>query len=90
MKADKAPAYWPTRIMLAIAIICTALVVAGAIWSWFWLPQTFSRPATVWGVPNTVIINVLSAAMAVIGLIWTIRIFRGPRYEPPTWRYRKR
>ena len=33
---------------------------------------------------------VLAAATAVIGLIWTIRIFRGPRDEPPRWRYRNR
>ena len=26
----------------------------------------------------------------VLGLVWMIRIFRGPRDEPPPWRYRDR
>ena len=26
----------------------------------------------------------------VVGLVWMIRIFRGPRDEPPPWRYRDR
>ena len=36
MKPDKAPAYWPTRILLAVAIIATGIVVAFALWSAFW------------------------------------------------------
>ena len=90
MKPDKAPAYWPTRILLAIAFISTALVVAGTIWSAFWPPETLSGPPTVWGVPHTVVMDVLFATMAVIGLIWIIRIFRGHRSQPPLWRYRDR
>jgi hypothetical protein len=23
-----------------------------------------------------------------VGLVWLVRIFRGPRDEPPPWRYR--
>lgn len=90
MKSDKAPGYWPTRILLAVAIIATAIAVAFALWSAFWAPPTFSGSGGLssWELPNNVVLAVLGAAIAVIGLIWTIRIFRGPRDEPPTWRHR--
>ncbi len=91
MKPDKAPAYWPTRIMLAVAIIATGIVVAFALWSAFWAPPTFTGGGpSVWGLPNNVVIIVLAATIAVIGLVWVIRIFRGPRDEPPSWRHRDR
>ena len=92
MKPNKAPGYWPTRILLAVSIIATAIVVAFALWSAFWAPQTFGGrgPNGWWELPNNVALVVLAAAMSAIGLIWTIRIFRGPRDEPPAWRYRDR
>ena len=92
MKPDQAPGYWPTRFLLAVAIIAT-IAVAFAAWSAFWAPPTFGGgPPRVLGLPSNVVLSVLSvlaAAFAIIGLIWTIRIFRGPRDEPPPWRYRK-
>ncbi len=91
MKSDQAPGYWPTRILLAVAIIATAIVVAFAIWSAFGAPPTFGGGGpTEWEFPSNVVLVVLAAAIAVIGLIWTIRIFRGPRDEPPAWRHRDR
>jgi hypothetical protein len=91
MKPDKAPAYWPTRILLAVAIIATGIVVAFAVWSAIWAP-TFSGSSgpSYWKMPNNVGLELLAAAIAVVGLIWTIRIFRGPQDEPPAWRQRDR
>ena len=92
MKPVKAPGYWPTRILLAVALIATAITVVFALWAAFWAAPTFGGGGgpSVWGLPNNVVIVVLAAAIAVIGLIWMIRIFRGPRDEPPRWRYRDR
>ncbi len=90
MKPDKAPAYWPTRILLAVAIISTALVVVGALWSALWGPWMAGGRSSLWGLPSNVVTLVPAVAIPVIGLIWTIRIFRGPRDEPPKWRYRDR
>jgi NADH:ubiquinone oxidoreductase subunit 5 (subunit L)/multisubunit Na+/H+ antiporter MnhA subunit len=93
MKPDKAPGYWPMRILLAVAIIATAIVVAFALWSAFWAPPTFggaAGPNQWWELPDNIALVVLAAATAVIGLIWTIRIFRGPRDDPPPWRHRDR
>ena len=90
MKPDKAPAYWPTRIMLAVAIIATAIVVVFALWSAFLAPPTFGDGRRgVLGLPAGVLL-LFPAGIAVIGLAWVIRVFRGPRDEPPPWRYRDR
>ena len=94
MKSDKAPGYWPTRFLLAVAISATIAVlfaVLFAVWSPHSEPFMFGdgRP-TLLGLPSNVVLSVVAAAGAVIGLIWTIRIFRGPRDEPPPWRYRNR
>jgi hypothetical protein len=89
MEPDKAPGYWPTRFLLAVPIFATIAVVF-ALWWAFWAPPMFDPRPSVLGLPSNVVLSVLAAATAVIGLIWTIRIFRGPRDEPPPWRYRDR
>jgi len=91
MKPDKAPAYWPTRILFAVAIIATGIVAAFALWLAFWAPTFIGSSGTsYWEMPNNVGLVLLAAAIAVVGLIWTIRIFRGPQDEPPAWRHRDR
>lgn len=91
MKPDKALGYWPTRILLAVAIVATAIAVVFALWSAFWAPQPFTGGnPSVLGLPNTVVVPLLAAGVALLGLVWSIRIFRGPRDEPPPWRYRRR
>ena len=81
-----------TALQRALSIIATAIVVAFALWSAFWAPQTFGGggPNVWWELSNNVALFVLAAAIAAIGLIWTICIFRGPRDEPPEWRNRDR
>ena len=90
MKSDRAPGYWPTRILLAVAIIATAVTVLFALWLAFLAPPTFggSDGLSTWAFSNTIEFVVIAAAIAVTGLIWMIRIFRGPRDEPPPWRHR--
>ncbi len=81
--------YWPTRIMLAVGVIATAAVVLGAkaadraVLRLRPLPDVLGLPSTVW-------LAISSIALAVVGLVWMVRIFRGPRDEPPDWRYRDR
>ena len=90
MKSDKAPGYWLTRFLLAVAISAT-IAVLFAVCSLYSEPFMFSGGRLrLLGLPSNVVLSVLAAATAVIGLIWTIRIFRGPRDEPPPWRYRNR
>ena len=91
MKRDKAPGYWPTRILLAVAILATATTVLFALWSAIVAPSGFGGSIpSVLGLPSTVLVSLLAAGVALLGLIWSIQVFRGRRDEPPPWRYRDR
>lgn len=79
---DRTPAYWPTRIMLAIGI--AAVLLAGV--------TLLIEAETMGGGGTRMLENpfVLAGFLAmVVGLVWMLRIFRGPRDEPPDWRYRE-
>jgi hypothetical protein len=88
MKPDKAPGYWPTRILLVVAVIATVIAVAVALGSAFWMSPMFGDVPSVFGLPGRIAVTVLASGVALAGLAWTIRIFRGTRDEPPPWRYR--
>lgn len=91
MKPEKAPGYWPTRILFAVAATATAIAVVVAVWSAFWAPPTVSGDgASVFGLPNRIVVPVLAVGVALAGFIWTTKIIRGPRDEPPPWRFRDR
>ena len=83
MHGERTPAWWPARILLAIGI---GSVVIGPVFIVGVLLLAFFDPAFDWQ-PN---IAVLGGAVVVMvgGLVWMIRIFRGPSDEPPPWRYR--
>ncbi|MEW6225243.1 MAG: hypothetical protein AB1627_11500 [Chloroflexota bacterium] len=92
----RTPAYWPTRVMLAVGILATAAVVvlAAAVAGIGPLAQgpCFGcDDPEVFGL--TLRASVVQAAVAVglalFGLVWMLRIFRGPRDEPPAWRHRR-
>ena len=87
----RTPAYWPTRIMLAVGIVATALVVAFPLLAAA-APQgpMFVQPPDILGLPRDVAFWLEAAGAAVFGLVWMVRIFRGTRDEPPAWRYRDR
>jgi len=90
MRPLRSPAYWPTRIMLAIGFIATVFVFALALTLMLAEPPLLRLESTVLGVPNRVVGAAPGLTVAVFGLVWMIRIFRGPRDEPPRWRYRDR
>ena len=78
----RTPAYWTTRIMLAIGI--AAVLFAGV--------ALLMEPATMGGGRRMAENPFVLAAflVMVVGLVWMVRIFRGPRDEPPAWRHRDR
>ena len=88
---NRTRAYWPTRILLAVGILATvfavgfALLIATQVSSG---PFTMGGPLDVLGLPLNVVVAFAFAGIAVIGLVWMLRLFRGPRDEPPRWRYR--
>jgi hypothetical protein len=78
----RTPAYWLTRIMLAVGIAVVLFAGQAILFEPVFMihrPRLVDDPLVLAGF----------LAM-VVGLIWMIRIFRGPRDEPPPWRYRDR
>ncbi len=65
-------------------------MVAYALWSAFWATSMFGGNPGLLGLPATVVPSLIAVSLALLGLVWAIRIFRGPRDKPPSWRYRDR
>jgi hypothetical protein len=85
---DKTPAYWLTRIMLVAGFLATAAVL---LFVDFMLKPCFGCDyPTMLGLPSNVLGAAVALGLAVVGLLWMIRIARGPRDEPAAWRYRDR
>ncbi len=56
-------------------------------------PAAISAPSVELGplsVPGSLLDRVLAVVVSVVGLLWMIGIFRGPRDDPPPWRRRDR
>ena len=90
MRPRTSPAYWPMRILLAIGLASVAVIVLwGVVTS---IPVIGGASVDVGPVPIDIGIfyRVIAVAVPVMGLVWMIRTFRGPRDEPPPWRYRDR
>ena len=88
---NRTPAYWPARILLAVGIASTVAIVIGVVFM-----PTFRDPClgcddrTAFGLPMAVYAAAVAVAVPLIGLGLMIRLFRGPRDEPPAWRHRDR
>jgi hypothetical protein len=89
MEDRRTRAYWPTRIMLAFAIVAPPT-------AWLWLvamqpdtiaPMFAANPERDW-VDGAIL--AVGAGLWFAGVIWMIRIFRGPSDDRPRWRYRVR
>ena len=73
--------------MLAVGIVSTVAVVIFA--AFFGVPTftTDARPMIL-GLPQSVVIALVASGLAVVGLVWMLRIFRGSLDESPPWRHR--
>jgi hypothetical protein len=79
------------RILLAIGLVSVAVIVLwGVVTS---IPVMLSGASVDVGpasIDTGIFYRVIAMAVPVMGLVWMIRIFRGPRDEPPPWRHRDR
>ncbi len=89
MNVNRTPAWWLSRFELAVAIGVVAVSAFAVSQS---SQPCFGCIEMVHVGPFRVSLDVATAiaalVIAVIGLIWMIRILRGLRDEPPRWRYR--
>jgi hypothetical protein len=67
--------------MLGVGIVATLLTIVLAV-------VVVSLPTSMFSDPSMV--PLVAAGVAAVGLVWMVRIFRGPRDDPPAWRYRDR
>jgi hypothetical protein len=67
--------------MLGVGIVATSLALVLAV-------VVVSSPTSVFSDPS--VVPLVAAGVAAVGLAWMVRIFRGPRDEPPAWRHRDR
>ena len=83
------PEYASTRILLEVGVFVTVIVLA---LSFLLLTQgpTFDTRVGVLGLPANIVVGLASLVLALVGIVWMLRIFRGPRDKPPDWRYRDR
>ena len=86
---NRTPDYWPTRVLLVVGFIPTVLALTLSLEVLTQEPM-FRSPPDVLGVPAGIVIILVGLALGVVGFAWMLRIFRGPRDEPPVWRYRRR
>jgi hypothetical protein len=67
--------------MLGVGIVATLLAIVLAV-------VVVSLPTSMSSDPSMV--PLVAAGVAAVGLVWMIRIFRGPRDDPPAWRHHDR
>ena len=79
-------AFWSTRIVLAVGVVATAIAVLGA--PALMAPCFGCDNPAVLGLPSNVLLGVSAIALSVFGLVWMVSVVRGPRDDPPAWRYR--
>jgi hypothetical protein len=82
------PQYWTVRFMLAFAI---GALPATLYWLVAMQPGTMGGGTTIGGLDWVGAANMaVGVGLWFAGVIWMIRIFRGPSDDPPPWRYRAR
>ena len=85
---NRTPEYWQTRFLLALGFI--AMVIALPLSLEVLREVRYVGRLEVLGLPATLVVVLVGLAMGLFGFVWMLRIFRGPRDEPPVWRYRDR
>jgi len=88
MRGEKTWRYWVMRLELTAGV-----AVILVTWVTVLLPPAGVRHPMVEHASSPVLSwapVAFAVMLTIVGLVWMIRIFRGPRDEPPPWRYRDR
>lgn len=87
---NRTPDYWPTRVLLAVGASATVIALALLLEGLTNSQAMFGGGLAVLGLPASFVVVLVGLALGLVGFAWMLRIFRGPRDEPPVWRYRDR
>lgn len=91
MHAKRTPEWWRVRFQLAVGIGLTLLVGQLGLDRVMTVCFGGCHGSAVGPLPSwDFAVLVAALTVAVAGLVWMVRITRGPRDEPPLWRYRDR
>ncbi|MCJ7832602.1 MAG: hypothetical protein MUP92_04040 [Actinobacteria bacterium] len=86
---NRTPAWSLMMFEFAVGI---GLILTAGFLVWFGTQPCFSCSSEGRWLPVRpgLLIALIALLLALIGRVWMIRIFHGPRDEPPPWRYRDR
>jgi hypothetical protein len=85
----RTPAWSWSRLELAIAVVLVLLIAfLGSLYPSPCLSCTDTISLGPLLMQSGVLVAIVALAVAVVGLVWMVRIVRGSRDEPPPWRYR--
>ena len=92
MHAGRTQEWWLVRFELAVAVLLLVTIVLAGWHGWTNAPFSGYDPITLGplSLPGRIVVVTVALALAVVGLIWMLRIFRPRQEEPPRWRYRDR
>lgn len=93
MQPKRTPAWWWVRLELLTGIVLTVLIGYLGFDRAMEVTFGFGDRITVGPLEMSARVAAMNTALviAILGLIWMVRIIRGPRDEPPPpWRYRDR
>ena len=91
MSGTRTRAWWVVRLELALGLALTLLVALLGLRGSLQFHFGLVYPVTVGPVslPPTAALALCALAISVAGVVWMIRIIRGPGDDPPPrWRYR--
>jgi hypothetical protein len=90
MHTQRTRAFWPTRAILAVSVALALVSISLGVCVALAARSLEGPNASVLGVPVALPWSGAGIALAVVGLAWSVRIFRGAGDEPPAWRHRDR
>ena len=89
MNGTRTRAWWLLRLELALGIALT-LLVARLGFEAAMMVRIGNPPVHALPLPPHVMLFYGGLAISIAGLVWMVRIIRGPREDPPPrWRYRE-
>ena len=90
MNGTRTRAWWVVRLELLVGIVLTLLVARLGFEAAMTVRIGGNPPAHVLPLPPHAMLFLGGLAISIVGLVWMVRIIRGPREDPaPGWRYRE-